>query len=373
MRMLRSSRLGRCSKANTEKALTNLIRQRGRRAFGAHLTRATISKSSWREVSLTYRIPIKCTGLSRRDPRKVSRSQEDSQSNSSSPSYPIHPPYAAAPSQVCNYMSPAERGWRDYSPLPEISYSQTPYTARWDPGYQFSGSFYSCNASDPQPSPFSLDSSMRSSEALAFSDYRLHVMVFYRDALVREVTVSGPEGCQIGPSREVQGYISPGTPELVELPHTEGTSLERGVQLWVTPDGLYARRRCSCRVYWDGAHAPPSNKPNKLERDQTCKLLDTQLFITELQSYSLHARPAPRSQVLLFFEDEGSDAQRAKRTYTVQVEPLFARQLFFLAHPGSMNYIRTHDLPHLNPEHTLTPSQDFHRVITHHHNNGPQN
>ncbi|XP_056620686.1 interferon regulatory factor 4 [Triplophysa dalaica] len=305
--------------------------------------------------------------------KKVSRSVEDSQSNSSSPSYPIHPQYAPAPSQVCNYMSPAERGWRDYSPLPEISYSQNPYTARWDPGYQFSGSFYSCNASDPQPSPFSLDSSMRSSEALAFSDYRLHVMVFYRDALVREVTVSGPEGCQIGPSREIQGYISPGTPELVELPQAEGTSLERGVQLWVTPDGLYARRRCSCRVYWDGAHAPPSNKPNKLERDQTCKLLDTQLFITELQSYSLHARPAPRSQVLLFFEDEGSDAQRTKRTYTVQVEPLFARQLFFLAHPGSMNYIRTHDLPHLNPEHSLTPSQDFHRVITHHHNNGLQN
>lgn len=30
----------------------------------------------------------------------VSRSVEDSQSNSSSPSYPIHPPYAPAPSQV---------------------------------------------------------------------------------------------------------------------------------------------------------------------------------------------------------------------------------------------------------------------------------
>lgn len=111
-------------------------------------------------------------------------------------------------------------------------------------------------------------------------DYRLHVMVFYRDALVREVTINSPEGCQIGPSREEQGYISPGTPELVELPNAEGTSLERGVQLWMTPDGLYARRRCPCRVYWEGAHAPPTNKPNKLERDQTCKLLDTQLFIT---------------------------------------------------------------------------------------------
>lgn len=36
-------------------------------------------------------------------------------------------------------------------------------------GYQFSGSFFSCNASDPQPSPFTLDTSMRSAEALALS------------------------------------------------------------------------------------------------------------------------------------------------------------------------------------------------------------
>lgn len=36
--------------------------------------------------------------------------------------------------QVCNYLSPADRGWRDYSTLSEISYSQSPYTSRWDPG-----------------------------------------------------------------------------------------------------------------------------------------------------------------------------------------------------------------------------------------------
>ncbi|XP_016303487.1 interferon regulatory factor 4-like [Sinocyclocheilus anshuiensis] len=305
--------------------------------------------------------------------KKGSRSLEDSQSNSSSPSYPIHPPYAPAPSQVCNYLSPADRGWRDYSTLSEIPYSQSPYTPRWEPGYQFSGSFYSCNASDPQPSPFTLDTSMRSAEAVALSDYRLHVVVFYREALVREVTVSSPEGCQLGPSREGQAYTSPGAPELVELPHAEGASLERGVILWMAPDGLYARRRCPCRVYWEGAHAPPTDKPNKLEKEQNCKLLDTHLFITELQSYALHARPAPCSQVLLFFEDESTDAQRPRRTFTVQVEPLFARQLLFLSHPGSMNYIRSHELSHLPAEHTLSPTQDYHRVITHLPNSGPQN
>lgn len=111
-------------------------------------------------------------------------------------------------------------------------------------------------------------------------DYRLNVVVFYRDALVREVTVNSPEGCQLGPSREGQAFASPGAPELVELPHAERASLERGVILWMAPDGLYARRRCPCRVYWEGAHAPPTDKPNKLEREQNCKLLDTHLFIT---------------------------------------------------------------------------------------------
>lgn len=105
-------------------------------------------------------------------------------------------------------------------------------------------------------------------------------MVFYRDALVREVTVSSPEGCQLGPSREGQAYASPGAPELVELPHADGVPLERGVILWMAPDGLYARRCCPCRVYWTGAHVPLTDKPNKLEREQNCKLLDTHLFIT---------------------------------------------------------------------------------------------
>ncbi|XP_039549447.1 interferon regulatory factor 4 isoform X2 [Pimephales promelas] len=373
MRMLRSSRLGHYSKESSGRGSINLTHQLGKRVFGVLLTRAMTLRKLWNAVNLTYRTPIKCIGLFRKDPKKGSRSIDDSQSNSNSPSYPIHPPYAPAPSQVCNYISPAERGWRDYPTLSEIPYSQSPYTPRWDPGYQFSGSFFSCNTSDPQPSPFTLDTSMRSAEALALSDYRLNVMVFYRDALVREVTVNNPDGCQLGPSREGQAFASPETPELVELPHAERASLERGVILWMAPDGLYARRRCPCRVYWEGAHAPPTDKPNKLEREQNCKLLDTHLFITELQSYALHARPAPCSQVLLFFEDESAEAQRPRRTFTVQVEPLFARQLLYLSHPSSMNYIRSHELSHLPPEHAISPTQDYHRVVTHHHNNASQN
>ncbi|KAL6486441.1 hypothetical protein MHYP_G00058330 [Metynnis hypsauchen] len=305
--------------------------------------------------------------------KKGPRSVEDTPPNTSPPSYPLHPSYAPLQSQVCNFISPVERSWRDYlsdkPPISDIPYNQSPYTPRWDTGYQFSGSFYSCSASEPIPSAFTLDSSMKSAEAMALSDYRLQVAVFFRDALVREMTVSSPEGCVLGVSRDGLPYGASEGPELVELPQVERGALEHGVLLWMAPDGLYARRRCPCRVYWEGGHTVASNKPGKLEREQTCKLLDTQLFITELQSYALHGRPPPFSQVLLFFEDESAEPQRPRRTITVQVEPLFARQLLYLTHPSSMNYIRSHNLSPLPPEHAIPSSQDFHRVITHHHSN----
>ncbi|XP_076849277.1 LOW QUALITY PROTEIN: interferon regulatory factor 4 [Brachyhypopomus gauderio] len=292
--------------------------------------------------------------------KKGSRSLEDIPSSASPPSYPLHPSYAPLQSQVCNFISPAERSWRDYlsdkAPISEITYNQSPYTPRWDAGYQFSGSFYSCSASEPLPSTWTLDSSMKS-DTMTLSDYRLQVVVYYREAVVREVTVNSPDGCLLGVSRDGLPYGPSEGPELVELPHVDRGPLEHGVLLWVTTDGLYARRRCSSRVYWEGGHAPAGNKANKLEREQNCKLLDTQLFITELQSYALHTRLPPCPQVLLFFEDENTDHQRPKRTLTVQVEPFFTRQLLYLTHPGSMNYIRSHNLSPLPPEHAIPASQ----------------
>lgn len=55
-------------------------------------------------------------------------------------------------------------------------------------------------------------------------------------------------------------------------------SLETGVLLWLTPDGLYGKRLCQGRVYWEGPTAPYLDKPNKLEA-QPCKLFDTQQFL----------------------------------------------------------------------------------------------
>ncbi|KAL6485815.1 hypothetical protein MHYP_G00052070 [Metynnis hypsauchen] len=279
--------------------------------------------------------------------KRGSKSYESASTLTSSHSYPAYPPYTPLQSQVCNFLSPAERGWRDILPeqthVPDIHspYNQNSYAPHWDNGYQISGSFYSCSAFDPPPLPINLDPSLRSAEALAFSDPRLQVCVYSGDSLVRDVTVFSVEGCRLAPYEENQAYGGPAGPELVPLPQCEGSELERGVLIWMAPEGLCARRLCNARVYWEGVHAPYTDKPNKLERDHTSKLLDTQLFIAELQACYLQARPLPRFQVLLFFE-ECHNTQR--RPITVQVEPLFARQLLLLCQQSNTNHMRAHEL-----------------------------
>ncbi|XP_029906332.1 interferon regulatory factor 4-like [Myripristis murdjan] len=319
--------------------------------------------------------------------------QEDSPL--SSMSYPMHASYPALQTQMPGYIPTPECGWRDFfqepTSLPEMSFAQCPYPPRSLPwqsspmenGYQIKASIYSYSPADSQPSPFTLDASMRSAEA--FSDFRLHVTVYYRDTLIREVTTSSPEGCHIAPcSPEDKPYLPPGGPELVplpvesppaqrradECPPSPPSSMERGVLLWMAPDGLYARRLCQGRVYWQGGLSPYGDKPNKLEREVTCKLLHTQDYLTELQSYSLHGRPLPRFQVLLSFGDECLDPQRQRRILSVQVEPLVARQLLYYAQQTGGHYYRTYDHPGVTDH--MSPSEDYQRAITHHHSSSLQ-
>lgn len=123
-------------------------------------------------------------------------------------------------------------------------------------------------------------------------DCRLHICLYYREILVKEVTTSSPEGCRIshGQSYEVSSL------DQVIFPYPEDNGqrkniekllnhLERGVILWMAPDGLYAKRLCQSRIYWDGPLALCSDRPNKLERDQTCKLFDTQQFLAGNSHY----------------------------------------------------------------------------------------
>lgn len=124
----------------------------------------------------------------------------------------------------------------------------------------------------------------------AFStDCWLHVRLFYGAELVREAVARTAEGCSLSPRAAAERLLGrpprmaqvrfpeppPGARVLrCLLPH-----LERGVLLWVAPEGVFAKRLCQGRVYWRGPLAPHRSRPNKLERERTCQLLDTRRFL----------------------------------------------------------------------------------------------
>ncbi|XP_022373526.1 interferon regulatory factor 4 isoform X1 [Mustela nigripes] len=305
---------------------------------------------------------------------------EDPQMTMSHP-YTMTTPYTSLPAQqVHNYMMPPhDRSWREYvpdQPHPEIPY-QCPVTFgsrshHWqgpacENGCQVTGTFYACAPPESQAPGIPIEPSIRSAEALALSDCRLHICLYYREILVKELTTSSPEGCRISHGHTYDASNL----DQVLFPYPEDNGqrkniekllshLERGVVLWMAPDGLYAKRLCQSRIYWDGPLALCSDRPNKLERDQTCKLFDTQQFLAELQAFAHHGRPLPRFQVTLCFGEEFPDPQRQRKLITAHVEPLLARQLYYFAQQNSGHFLRGYDLP----EHINSP-EDYHRSIRH--------
>ncbi|XP_071464929.1 interferon regulatory factor 4-like isoform X2 [Marmota flaviventris] len=178
-------------------------------------------------------------------------------------------------------------------------------------------------------------------------DYWLHVRLFYGPALVREATARTAEGCHLSPgtaaSAAAQRLLGPPArlaqvhfPEPPPgarvlrrlLPH-----LERGVLLWVAPEGVFAKRLCQGRVYWRGQLAPHRAQPNKLEREHTCQLLDTRRFLEELHAHLQDGRPEPEYQIRLCFGEEypGPPDQPEERLVMAHVEPFFARDLLLHA------------------------------------------
>lgn len=117
--------------------------------------------------------------------------------------------------------------------------------------------------------------------------------LYHRESLVKEATSNSLEGCRItssacsssSPCAEdkfhsgAEVILFP-APDPVSLrPGADPHALDRGVLLWMTADGLYAKRLCQARIYWEGPLAPYVDKANKLEKDQPCKLFDTQQFL----------------------------------------------------------------------------------------------
>ncbi|CAH2284190.1 interferon regulatory factor 4 [Pelobates cultripes] len=320
--------------------------------------------------------------------------------------FPVPSPYGSLqpPTQVSNYMMPHERNWRDYAPEqphPELPYqcATVPFATRshlWqntscDNSYQVTGSFYACAPSESQAPGLPLEPSIRTGEAIALTDRypfdispmecqpcdrylchlrkdcRLHISLYYRDTLVNERTTSNPEGCRIthGQNYEISCL------DQVVFPYPEDSNLrktiekmlnhmERGVIVWMTQDGIYAKRLCHSRIYWEGPLSIYSDRPNKLERDMPYKLFDTQQFLTELQAFAHHGRPIPRFQIVLCFGEEFPDPQRGRKLITAHIEPLFARQLIGFAEQNGGHFMRGYDLS----DH-ISSSEEYHRPIRH--------
>ena len=124
----------------------------------------------------------------------------------------------------------------------------------------------------------------------------MQVRLLYQGHIVTEVSTSSPDGCFIlqgsvplgneriyGPcSAQQLSFPSPEVmfqdPGITEAMGCLLSHLERGVLLWVAPDGVFVKRFCQGRVYWSGPLAEHTDRPNKLNRERTCKLLDVPIF-----------------------------------------------------------------------------------------------
>ncbi|XP_078227267.1 interferon regulatory factor 4-like [Callithrix jacchus] len=109
----------------------------------------------------------------------------------------------------------------------------------------------------------------------------LRLWLFSGAALVREATgrahspalssESAGRAAQrlLGPPPHVTQVRLPEPPPSAHVLQRQLPHLECRVQLWVAPDGEFAKRLCQDRLYWRGLLALPLAQPKKLERERT--------------------------------------------------------------------------------------------------------
>ncbi|NXX41252.1 IRF4 factor, partial [Tricholaema leucomelas] len=235
------------------------------------------------------------------------------------------------------------------------------------PGYHVRGVFYGWNPTHGHL--LSRPPSYLPVQDINHSDCWLHVRLYYCDVLVKEVTTRTAEGCRIASraasrtAPDAHHLYSPSCMEQIEFPPPRALGgsgrvagmtdvlerllphLERGVLLWVAPEGVFMKRQCQGRVYWNGPLAPHRDWPNKLEREKTYKLLDTQQFLQQLQGYLSHGQPIPQYQIHLCFGEEypTSAGHHFQKLIMAHVEPVFARELFH--HAQHMGPVLHRDVP----------------------------
>ncbi|XP_006030596.1 interferon regulatory factor 4-like [Alligator sinensis] len=238
------------------------------------------------------------------------------------------------------------------SPVPPVSLLPSHPAEQ---GYRVKGVFYGWNPAHGHllQSPPSCPSYVPV-DNINNSDCWLHIRLYYCDVLVTEFTTHTAEGCVItyrpvpadnerlyGPSCMEQIPFPPprllsthsGVASVLDVLERLLPHLDRGVLLWVAPEGVFMKRQCQGRVYWNGPLAPHHDRPNKLEREKTYKLLDTQQFLQQLRGYLSRGEPVPQYQIHLCFGEEfpASPGQNFQKLIMAHIEPVFARELFHCA------------------------------------------
>ncbi|XP_020785400.1 interferon regulatory factor 10 isoform X2 [Boleophthalmus pectinirostris] len=201
--------------------------------------------------------------------------------------------------------------------------------------------------------------------ATSVTDFRMQVTLLYQGVKVMQVTTKSPDGCFILQGRVPLGneqiygtctaeQLSFPSPALLALPAGMAETmarllchLERGVLVWIAPDGVFIKRFCQGRVYWYGPQAPHTDLPNKLDRDKTFKLLDVPVFLSQLQRFIGGKGPVPLYKIELCFGEEYPDPSvpKIRKLIMAEVVPVFAEELFRQFHEEDTEESETGDKP----------------------------
>lgn len=190
--------------------------------------------------------------------------------------------------------------------------------------------------------------------AVNVTDFRIQVTLRYQGVKVMQTTIESANGCFILHGRmpleneKIYGTCIPqqvSFPLPTVLPLPEGMAetmsrllshLEKGVLVWVAPDGVFIKRLCQGRVYWSGPQAEHFDKPNKLDREKTYNLLDVSVFLTQLERCIQGKGPAPMYKIDLCFGEEYPDPSvpKTRKLIMAEVVPVFAEELLKRFHLG---------------------------------------
>ncbi|XP_073720666.1 interferon regulatory factor 3-like isoform X2 [Misgurnus anguillicaudatus] len=140
----------------------------------------------------------------------------------------------------------------------------------------------------------------------------------------------------------------PSTENLVDHVQIELTerileSIERGLQLEITPDGIYGFRQDSCIVYV--STRDPSEiqnpEPRKLQRKFREQLFSFEKYWTDLQDFVENKRGSPDYTIYLCFGEKLPDEKPLnKKLIIVKVVPLICRELHMMAQNDGASSLR---------------------------------